>query len=101
MNNFWKIVIGAAAAAVASYAVSAGVKNSRLKKSQTRDGGYAAVEKSSPAAVPKPEILDKRPGHKLCSGCGEKVAEYDFFCPACGSPMDQVAAAGDRAENRV
>ncbi len=100
MNNFWKIVIGAAAAAIASYAVSAGVKNSRLKKSQTNSGGEA-VEKSSPAAVPKPEILDKRPGHKLCSGCGEKVAEYDFFCPACGSPMDQVAAAGDRAENRV
>ncbi len=100
MNNFWKIVIGAAAAAVASYAVSAGVKNSRLKKSQA-DGIGAAVEKSRPAAAPEPVILDKRPGHKLCSGCGEKVAEYDFFCPACGSPMDAVAAAGDRAENRV
>lgn len=99
MNNFWKIAIGAAAAATASYMVSSGVKKSQLKKQQARES--ATEEKSSPAAVPKPEILDKRPGHKLCSGCGEKVAEYDFFCPACGSPMDQVAAAGDRAENRV
>ncbi|HOY63616.1 MAG: hypothetical protein BWY28_01721 [bacterium ADurb.Bin236] len=99
MNNFWKIVIGAAAAATASYMVSSGVKKSQLKKQQARES--ATEEESGPAAAQEPEILDKRPGHKMCSGCGEKVAEYDFFCPACGSPMDAVAAAGDRAENRV
>jgi hypothetical protein len=101
MNNFWKIVIGAVAAATASYMVSSGIKNSRLKKTQARDRGGAAIENDVPAPTPKLEILDKRPGHKACSGCGEKVAEYDFFCPACGSPMDQVAAAGSGMENRA
>lgn len=73
----WILLAGAASAAgaaLATYAV-------RRRKRTDEEGSPAKnAEKDAEPGIPT----------VACGRCGAEVKEYEFFCPACGEPLDRV-----------
>ncbi|HOO55596.1 MAG TPA: hypothetical protein PLN69_02160 [bacterium] len=98
-NRFLGLGIGLTAAGILGLGISRIAGGSKRKNEQ---GKKVSVSKEN---EPIPEIIDKRPEIIECGNCGKAVSEYEFFCPSCGQPMEQICEGGDeqggRTENRI